>query len=448
MSPYEDLAARKLEYEAIPIHESALRSTLATPPTRYHSLAQEVPDKPVSSVSWQQLTLRQRPCEAGHSMDTSGVCYSAPNQVAILLCSDKSILEAVDTVKHPIKGRFVEKLTFALEEVVGNEMVLRRRKWWHYQQIGLIGGTERLDLEIERSECEVEAMAAQSRIRAGDVDLAALTELFKSVKDHGKLVGIELAHGDEEMSSPTFPRPEHFEEYKDVCCRHGFAAPASDNSRPFEVLLKAVAISGVEVKSLTVARSFEDGAWALPVHLIMMKDDIATYLQSALSRIEKLDLSVWVESIQDEIQHKEYATTVKDSVARFAKVLAEAPKLKALTLHTEFDSYNFDMPGYSQTSPAILLNTQSAECRSLIAALLEQTFPQLEALAISFGDLDVEKLLTFVKRQPKLEKLNLEAVNLLVNGRTQFELEGLVEQVCATVPGSFNYDRIGGTFVG
>lgn len=449
MSPHEDLAARKLKYEAIPVQESALRSTLATPPTQYHSSAQEVPDKPAASVSLRPLTLRQRPSEADHSMASAGVCNPAPNQIAILLCSDKSILEAVGIVKHPVNGRFVAKLTFAIEEVVSDDIVLRRREWWQKHQIRPSEESKRQYPKLERTGWESAAMEAQQRIRKSNVDIAALNALFKSVKKHGKPVEIEVAHGDEEISSPTFPHPEHFEDYKNACCRHGFAAPASDDSRPFEVLLKAIAISGIEVKSLTVAWSFEDGAWALPVHLMMMKDDVATQFKTVLQHIEQLDFSVWVESVQEESQGEEYATAVRDSTARFAEVLADAPKLKSLTLHIEFDSYNFDMPGYSQTSPAILLNAKSADCSSLVAALLEQTLPHLETLAISFGQIDIEHLLAFIKRQPKLQKLNLEDVDLIQNGKTRFEIEKLVEEVNAAVPGSciLNYSRIGGSVI-
>ncbi|KXT05436.1 hypothetical protein AC578_11115 [Pseudocercospora eumusae] len=91
MSPHEDLAARKLEYEAIPVQESAMRSTLKTSPPQYLISKQEIPDKPVSSAKFQQPTSRQRASEAENPESAIPLQTSS---------SDKNILEAVDVVKQ------------------------------------------------------------------------------------------------------------------------------------------------------------------------------------------------------------------------------------------------------------------------------------------------------------------------------------------------------------
>ncbi|EME86208.1 uncharacterized protein MYCFIDRAFT_181895 [Pseudocercospora fijiensis CIRAD86] len=49
-------------------------------------------------------------------------------------------------------------------------------------------------------------------------------------------------------------------------------------------------------------------------------------------------------------------------------------------------------------------------------------------LAFSCADLDVKKLLTLVKSQPKFKNLYIEGVNLLKNGMTRLELGQLVEE--------------------
>ncbi|KXT13419.1 hypothetical protein AC579_9914 [Pseudocercospora musae] len=298
LSPHEDLAVRKLEYEA----------------TTFPA-AQEIPAKAMGSVNWQSLTLGQY----GLSAATSEVCDAAPDQLSILLCSGKSILEAVDIVKHPIKGRSVKKLTFAIEE-----------------------GCLRRD--------------------------------------------------------GAFLQPGNFEEYKDACYLHGVAAPTRNDSRPFEVLLKAMAISKIQVKSLAVARSLEDGAWAMPIHVVVMQDDFAFQFKNMLQHTEELDLSVWVENVADEVQWEDYTTVAKSSIARFVEVLAEAPKLKSLTLHLAFDQYNPDLPARNQILPAILLNTKSSDYSSLPAGMLEKILTSLETLSISLANVDVQKLLAFVSR--------------------------------------------------